>query len=73
MRWRRPIAMAAMDRAKMDYAQDQKFDNEHDAKYLAAAAAYFKAERELEGGAVDEACTFLKQADGLINQIIAGL
>jgi hypothetical protein len=68
----RPESMAAMDAAKADYAADQHFDNERDARYLAAAAVYFKVEGQLEGGAVADACQFLEQADGLINQVLAG-
>ena len=68
----RPESMAAMDAAKADYAADQRFDNERDARYLAAAVAYFKVERQLDAGAVADACLFLEQSDGLINQVIAG-
>lgn len=68
----RPEALAAIDAAKADFAADQDFDNVHDAKYLAAAAVYFKAERLLDGGAVSDACLFLGQADKLINEVIAG-
>jgi hypothetical protein len=68
----RPESMAAMDAAKADFAQDQDFDNEANAKYLAAAMVYFKIERYLDGGAIAEACQFLAEADGLINQVVAG-
>ena len=68
----RPEALAAIDAAKVDFAADQKFDNEHNAKYLAAAAVYFKVERHLDAGAVGDACLFLGQADGLINEVVAG-
>lgn len=68
----RPESMAAMDAAKADYAADQRFDNTRDARYLAAAAVYFKVERQLDAGAVAEACGFLQEADGLINQVLAG-
>jgi hypothetical protein len=68
----RPESLKALDAAKADFAADQHFDNEHDAKYLAAAAAYFKAERLLDAGAIGDACLFLGQADTLIDAIIAG-
>jgi hypothetical protein len=68
----RPESIQAIDAAKADFAADQHFDNEHDAKYLAAAAVYFKAERQLDGGAIGDACLFLGQADKLINEVIAG-
>jgi len=68
----RPEALAAMDAAKADFAADQKFDNESNAKVLAAAAVYFKVEDHLDAGAVEEACLFLSQADGLINEVVAG-
>jgi hypothetical protein len=68
----RPESMAAMDAAKADFAADQDFDNESDARILAAAAVYFKVERHLEAGAVEDACLFLEQADGLINEVVAG-
>jgi len=68
----RPEAMEAIDAAKADFAADQKFDNEHNAKVLAAAAVYFKVERHLDAGAVGDACLFLGQADALINEVVAG-
>jgi hypothetical protein len=68
----RPESLAAIDAAKADFAVDQKFDNEHNAKVLAAAAVYFKAERHLDAGAVGDACLFLGQADALINEVVAG-
>jgi hypothetical protein len=68
----RPESMAAMDAAKADFAADQHFDNERDARTLAAAAVYFKVEDHLEAGAVEDACLFLEQADGLINEVVAG-
>jgi hypothetical protein len=68
----RPESMARMDAAKMDFLQDQDFDNKQNAKYLAAASVYFKAEDHLNAGAVAEACQFLQQANGLINEILAG-
>ena len=68
----RPEALAALDAAKVDFATDQKFDNEGNAKYLAAAAVYFKVERHLDAGAIEDACLFLGQADGLINEVLAG-
>lgn len=67
----KPDSMAAMDAAKADFAADQDFDNEDNAKFLAAAAVYFKAERELDAGAVEDTCAFLDQANGLINEILA--
>jgi hypothetical protein len=68
----RPDSSAAIDAAKQDFADDQKFDNEHNAKYLAAAAVYIKLEDQLDAGSVGDACRFLGQADALINEIIAG-
>jgi hypothetical protein len=68
----RPESLKALDAAKADFAADQHFDNAHDAKYLAAAAAYFKTERLLDAGAIGDACLFLGQADKLINEVIAG-
>ena len=68
----RPESMAAMDAAKADFAADQKFDDAHNTKILAAAAVYFKVERHLDAGAVGDACQFLEEADGLINEVVAG-
>jgi hypothetical protein len=68
----RPASSAAIDAAKQDFAADQKFDNEHNAKYLAAAAVYIKLEDQLDAGAVGDACRFLGQADALINEVMAG-
>ncbi len=68
----RPESLAAIDAAKADYAADQQFDNEDNAKVLAAAAVYIKAKRHLDAGAVGDACLFLGQADALINEIVAG-
>lgn len=67
----RPQAMAAIDAAKLDFAQDQDFDNEANARVLAAAAVYFKIEGQIEAGEVEEACLFLDQADRLISETIA--
>lgn len=68
----RPDSLAKIDAAKADFAADEHFDNEGNARYLAAAAVYFKAERQLDAGAVGDACLFLGQADKLISQVIAG-
>ena len=68
----RPESLAAIDAAKADFAVDQKFDNEQNAKVLAAAAVYFKVERQLDAGAIGDACLFLGQADALINEVVAG-
>lgn len=67
----RPQAMAAIDAAKLDFAQDQDFDNEDNARVLAAAAVYFKLEGQIEAGEVEEACSFLDQADSLISEMLA--
>ncbi len=68
----RPDSMAAMDAAKKDYAADERFDNEHDARYLAAATFYFKIEREYHDGDIQKLCLHLEQGRGLIDQVIAG-
>ncbi len=68
----RPESLAAIDAAKADYAADQRFDNTHDAKILAAAAVYIKIERHLDAGAVGDTCRFLGQADALIDAVVAG-
>jgi hypothetical protein len=68
----RPESLAAMDAAKADFAADQKFDNQHNAKVLAAAAVYIKVKEHLDAGAVGDACLFLGQADALINEVVAG-
>jgi hypothetical protein len=66
----RPESLAAMDAAKADFAADGKFDNVKDAHVLAAAAVYFKVERELDAGSVDDACAFLAQAKPLIDEVL---
>ena len=68
----KPEAMAALDAAKADFAADGDFDNEANAKVLAAAAVYFKVERHLNAGAIEDACAFLDEADGLISEVVAG-
>ncbi len=68
----RPESLAAIDAAKADYAADQRFDNAHNARILAAAAVYIKIERRLDAGAIEDACLFLGQADALINEVVAG-
>ena len=68
----KPESMAALDAAKADFAADGDFDNERDARVLAAAAVYFKVERHLDAGEVEEACQFLEQADQLISEVVAG-
>jgi hypothetical protein len=67
-----PKAQAAMKAARADFAADQQFDNEGDAKYLAAAAIYVKGTDDLEAGAVDDACAMLQNAGKLIRAVIAG-
>ena len=68
----RPDSMAAIDAAKKDYAADQHFDNERDARYLAAAAFYFKVERAFQDGDGRQVCLYLEQGQGLIDEVIAG-
>jgi len=68
----KPKAIAALEAAKADFAADNDFDNEANAKVLAAAAVYLKVEREIDAGAVDDACAFLQQADALISEVVAG-
>ena len=68
----KPESMAALDAAKADFAADGDFDNERDARVLAAAAVYFKVERHLDAGEVEDACQFLEQADKLISEVVAG-
>jgi len=67
-----PKAQAAMRAAQADYAEDQKFDDENDVKYLAAAALYVKAKDDLDAGAVDDACQMMQNAGKLIHAVIAG-
>jgi hypothetical protein len=68
----KPKAQAAMKAAEADYAADQRFDDEGNVKYLAAAALYVKAEDDLDAGAVDDACALLQNAGKLIVAVIAG-
>jgi hypothetical protein len=67
-----PKAQAAMKAARADYEADQQFDNEDDAKYLAAAAIYVKGTNDLAAGDVDDACAILQNAGKLIRAVIAG-
>ncbi len=68
----RPEALAAIDSAKADFAADGRYDNLRNARTLAAAALYFKTERQLDDGAVPEACLLLEQGRRLIDQVVAG-
>jgi hypothetical protein len=68
----KPRAQAAMQAAEADYAADQRFDDEDDVRYLAAAALYVKAKDDLDAGAVDDACALLQNAGKLIAAVIAG-
>src|SRR6185369_9656303 len=67
-----PKAQAAIEAARADFAADQKFDNEDDAKYLAAAAIYVKGTDDLAAGDIDDACRMLQNAGKLIRAIIVG-
>jgi len=67
-----PKAQAAMQAARADFAADQKFDNEDDAKYLAAAAIYVKGSDDLDAGDIDDACRMLQNAGKLIDAVMAG-
>ena len=67
----RPESLAAIDSAKADFAADEDFDNLRNARVLAAATLFFKVERHLDAGAVEEACLFLSQGRGLIDEVIA--
>src|SRR3954467_4151750 len=62
-----PKAQAAMQAAREDFDQDQKFDDEENVKYLAVAALYIKAKDDLDAGAVDDACQMLQNAGKLIH------
>ena len=67
-----PKAQAAMQAARDDFDQDQKFDDEDNVKYLAVAALYIKAKDDLDAGDVDDACQMLQNAGKLIHAVIAG-
>lgn len=67
-----PKAQAAMKAAREDFDQDQKFDDEENVKYLAAAAIYIKAKDDVDAGDVDDACAMLQNAGKLIRAVIAG-
>jgi hypothetical protein len=67
-----PKAQAAMKAARADYDEDQRFDDEENVKYLAAAALYIKAKDDVDAGAVDDACALLQNAGKLIHAVIAG-
>ena len=67
-----PKAQAAMQAARNDYDQDQKFDDQENVKYLAVAAIYIKAKDAVDAGAVDDACALLQNAGKLIHAVIAG-
>jgi hypothetical protein len=67
-----PRARAAMQAARDDYDADQRFDDEENVKYLAAAALYVKAKDSLEAGDVDAACRLFQNAGKLIEAVIAG-
>jgi hypothetical protein len=67
-----PKAQAAMQAARDDFDQDQKFDDEANVKYLAVAALYIKAKDDLDAGDVDDACQMLQNAGKLIHAVIAG-
>jgi hypothetical protein len=67
-----PKAQAAMQAARADYDEDQKFDDQDNVKYLAVAALYIKAKDDVDAGAVDDACALLQNAGKLIHAVIAG-
>jgi hypothetical protein len=67
-----PKAQAAMQAARDDFDQDQKFDDEENVKYLAVAALYIKAKDDLDAGDVDGACAMLQNAGKLIHAVLAG-
>jgi hypothetical protein len=52
----KPSVNLALVRAQQDFAQDQDFDNDSDAVYMAAAANVIEVERHLKAGYVDQAC-----------------
>ena len=65
-------AQAAMEAARQDFDADQRFDDEANVKYLAAAAIYVKAKDSLDAGDVDDACRLFQNAGKLIAAVIAG-
>jgi len=67
-----PKAQAAMQAARDDFDQDQKFDDEENVKYLAVAALYIKAKDDVDAGDVDGACAMLQNAGKLIHAVLAG-
>lgn len=52
----KPSVQREIEKARADFAADQDFDDIDAALYLEAYALYLDIGRNLEGGAVDDAC-----------------
>jgi len=52
----KPSVRAKLEKAKAEWAEDQDFDDEDAARYLAAVALYHDISRNLGGDAIDDAC-----------------
>ena len=64
-----PEIRAKMDAAKKDLEEDGDFDNQKDAKYLIAAAAWHDIDRNLHAGA-EAACEVMMKHEATIKAVL---
>jgi hypothetical protein len=64
-----PEIRAKMDAAKKDLDEDGDFDNEQDAKYLIAAAAWHAIDRNLHAGP-EAACEAMMKHEATIKAVL---
>ena len=64
-----PEIRAKMDAAKKDLAEDGDFDNQEDAKYFIAAAAWHDIDRNLHAGA-EAACEVMMKHEATIKAVL---
>ena len=71
---RQPKVQAKMSAAQKDWQEDQDFDDEGNAKYLALAAAYLSMKRNFDAGAIEGgACDILTRTDPLVQNVLGEL
>jgi hypothetical protein len=71
---RQPKVQAKLSAAQKDWQEDQDFDDEENAKYLAVAAAYLSMKRNFDAGAIDGgACDILTRTDALVQSVLSDL
>jgi len=68
--FRQPKVQAKLSSAQKDWQDDQDFDDEENAKYLGAVAAYLDMKRNFDAGGIDDACEILTRTEALVRSVL---